>query len=109
MSGLTYEGKIVISPVIVKKNKLTDFIASVSEAVSGIFLPPAKLRPQKNVTMFTNRKGSRGSFLDRVAYILNVTRKIIEDGMLSENYFKLSDSNGSSKMSGLQKNDTLSK
>ncbi len=38
------------------KNKLTDFIASVSEAVRGIFLPPPKLRPQKNVTMFTNRK-----------------------------------------------------
>lgn len=38
------------------KNKLTDFIASVSEAVRGIFLLPAKLRPQKNVTMFTNRK-----------------------------------------------------
>ncbi len=38
------------------KNKLTNFIASVSEAVSGIFLPPTKLRPQKNVTMFTNMK-----------------------------------------------------
>ncbi len=38
------------------KNKLTDFIASVSEAVRGIFLPPPKLRPLKNVTMFTNRK-----------------------------------------------------
>ncbi len=38
------------------KNILTDFIASVSEAVSGIFLPPAKLRTQKNITMFTNRK-----------------------------------------------------
>ncbi len=24
--------------------------------VRGHFLPPAKLRPQKNVTMFTNRK-----------------------------------------------------
>ncbi len=38
------------------KNKLTDFIASVCEAVRRLFLPPAKLRPQKNVTMFTNRK-----------------------------------------------------
>ncbi len=38
------------------KNKLTDIIASVSEAVRGLFLPPAKLRPQKNLTMFTNRK-----------------------------------------------------
>ncbi len=38
------------------KYKLTDFIASVSEAVRGIFLPPPKLRPQKNLTMFTNRK-----------------------------------------------------
>ncbi len=28
----------------------------VSEAVSGIFLHPPKLRPQKNFTMFTNRK-----------------------------------------------------
>ncbi len=34
------------------KNKLTNF----SEAVRGLFLPPAKLRPQNNVTMFTNRK-----------------------------------------------------
>ncbi len=38
------------------KNKLTDFIASASEAVSGIFLPPPKLRPQKKRTMFTNMK-----------------------------------------------------
>ncbi len=38
------------------KNKLTDFIASASKAVSGIFLPPLKLRPQKNLTMFTNLK-----------------------------------------------------
>ncbi len=34
------------------KNKLTDFIASVSEAVSGIFLPPPKLRPQKNNNVY---------------------------------------------------------
>ncbi len=57
-TALTYSGKIGISQVIVKKNKLTDFIASVSEAVSGIFLPPPKLRPQKNITMFTNRNWS---------------------------------------------------
>ncbi len=38
------------------KNKLTNFTASVSEAVRGLFLPPVKLRPQKNLTMFTNRK-----------------------------------------------------
>ncbi len=38
------------------KNKITYFIASVSEAVRGLFLPPAKLHPQKNITMFTNRK-----------------------------------------------------
>ncbi len=56
MSDLTYAGKIGICTVFVKKNKLTDFIASVSEAVRGLFLPPPKLRPQKNVTMFTNRK-----------------------------------------------------
>ncbi len=43
-------------PVIVKKIKLTNFIDNVSEAVSGIFLPPTKLRPQKKITMFTNRK-----------------------------------------------------
>ncbi len=56
MSDLSYAGKIVFSPVTIKKNKLTNFIASVSEAVRGIFLPPPKLRPQKNITMFTNRK-----------------------------------------------------
>ncbi len=38
------------------KKKLTNFTVSVSEAVRGLFLHPAKLRPQKNVTMFTNRK-----------------------------------------------------
>ncbi len=38
------------------KNKLTEFIASISEEVRGPFLPPAMLRPQKNVTMFNNRK-----------------------------------------------------
>ncbi len=42
--------------LLLKKNKLTNFTASVSEVVRGHFLPPAKLRPQKNVTMFTNRK-----------------------------------------------------
>ncbi len=51
---LTYE--IGISPIIVKKNKLTNFTASISEVVRGLFLPPTKLRPQKHVTMFTNRK-----------------------------------------------------
>ncbi len=56
MSDLTYAGKIGIYPVIVKKNKLKNFIASISEAVRGLFLPPAKLRPKKIVTMFTNRK-----------------------------------------------------
>ncbi len=42
--------------LLLKKNKLTDFIASVSEAVRGLFLSPDKPRPQKHVTMFTNRK-----------------------------------------------------
>jgi len=31
-------------------------LTSVSEAARGIFLPPPKLRPHKNVTMFTNCK-----------------------------------------------------
>ncbi len=39
------------------KNKLTNFTASVNEVFRGLFMPPPKLRPQKNVTMFTNRKG----------------------------------------------------
>ncbi len=56
MSDLTYAGLIEIYTVIVEKNKLTDFIASVSEAVRGLFLSPDKPRPQKHVTMFTNRK-----------------------------------------------------
>ncbi len=56
MSDLTYAGLIGIYTVIVEKNKLTDFIASVSEAVRGLFLSPDKPRPQKHVTMFTNRK-----------------------------------------------------
>ncbi len=42
------------------KNKLTNFTASANEAVRGLFMPPPKLRPQKNVTMFTNRKGVYG-------------------------------------------------
>ncbi len=42
--------------LLLKKNKLTNFTARVSEAVRGLFLPPVKLHPQKNVTMFTNRK-----------------------------------------------------
>ncbi len=56
VSDFTYAGKIWTSPVIVKKNKLTNFTAIVSEAVRGLFLPPDKLRPQKNLTMFTNRR-----------------------------------------------------
>ncbi len=53
------------------KNKLTDFIASVSEAVRGLFLPPAKLRPQKKLTMFTNRK--------RVCkYVLSICKSFLQ-------------------------------
>ncbi len=43
-SDLTYAGEI--------GNKLTDFIASGQ----GLFLPSAKLRPQKKIIMFTNRE-----------------------------------------------------
>ncbi len=61
MRDLTYAGKIKKYPVIVKKNKPTDFITSVSEAVRGLFLPPPKLHPQKNVTLLTD-KGYIDSF-----------------------------------------------
>ncbi len=49
--------KLEFIQLLLRKNNLTNFIASVSEAVKGIFLPPPKLRPKKNITMFTNRKG----------------------------------------------------
>ncbi len=39
------------------KNKLTDFISSVSEAVRGLSLPPAKLPAEKSQCLLTE-KGS---------------------------------------------------
>ncbi len=42
--------------ILLKKNKQTNFTASISEVVRGLFLPPAKLRPQKNFWTFANRK-----------------------------------------------------
>ncbi len=62
MSDLTYAGKIGISPVIVKKNKLTDFIASVSEAVRGSFCHHLSSAHRKTSQSLLTEKGSIWQF-----------------------------------------------
>ncbi len=69
---ILYVDKIGFSPLIKKKNKLTNFIASISEAVSGLLLPPPKLH-LRTVSMKVKKTQTREESLNHSPICGNIS------------------------------------